>query len=364
MVLDRLKFIAALLITFNLINAEVLAETAAYNAQVIVSDFEKPWSIAELPDSELLLTEQGGRLWRVDGMGNKFEISGVPVVYNKSQGGLFDVLPATDFAESGALYIAYAGGGTAANRTTVVKTHLINNTLTETTTLLEVNPDKDTAAHYGGKLAWLADGTLLVSVGDGFEYREQAQDLNSEMGKLLRINADGTIPANNPFADTAPRVFSYGHRNPQGLVVDAATGNIFMTEHGPKGGDELNIITPGKNYGWPAITYGVDYSGALISPFTENPGMEQPITYWVPSIATSGLAIYHGSEFAAWDGDLLIGALVDRKLYRLEMDGSTVLSQSEPFPDVQGRVRDVRVFSNGVIYAVTDEGQLYRITRE
>ncbi len=363
MVLHRITFIAALLVTCNLVNAKELAETPSYNARVLASDLDQPWSVAELPNGDLLLTERGGQLWRVDNAGNKIKIGGVPAVYHKSQGGLFDALPDINFAETGALYIAYAGGGADANRTTVVKANLNDNTLTQITTLLAVNPDKDTAVHYGGKLAWLADGTLLVSVGDGFEYREHGQDLDSEMGKLLRINSDGTIPADNPFVATAPRVFSYGHRNPQGLVVDAATGSIFMTEHGPKGGDELNIIAPGKNYGWPAITYGIDYSGAVISPFTESPGMEQPITYWDPSIATSGLAIYHGNEFTDWEGDLLIGALKDRKLYRLEMEGGTVLSQSEPFPEVQGRVRDVRVFSDGVIYALTDEGQLYRISR-
>lgn len=363
MVLHRLTFIAGLLLASSLVNAET-AETANYQVKTMASDLAQPWSVAELPNDQLLLTEKGGRLWRIDEAGNKTEISGVPAVYHKSQGGLFDALPAPDFIDSGLLYISYAGGDADANRTTVVKARLQNNALTDITTMLAVSPDKDTAAHFGGKLAWLADGTLLVSVGEGFEYREQAQNLAAEMGKVLRINSDGSAPADNPFADTAPRVYSYGHRNPQGLAVDTATGHIFMTEHGPKGGDELNLIAPGKNYGWPAITYGVDYSGAVISPFTESPGMEQPLTYWVPSIATSGLAVYHGAEFPSWEGDLLLGALKDRKLYRLDMDGTTVVAQSEPFPEVQGRVRDVRVFSNGVIYAVTDEGQLYRISRE
>ena len=200
----------------------------------------------------------------------------------------------------------------------------------------------------------------MVSVGEGFEYREQAQSLDSELGKLLRIRSDGSPPPDNPFPDAAPRVYSYGHRHSQGLAVDDTDGTIWMTEHGPKGGDELNRIEAGNNYGWPAITYGVDYSGAIISPYTEAEGMEQPVTYWVPSIATSGLAIYRGDGFAGWQGSLLIGALKDEKLYRLAPDGQG-FSQSEPFPEVTGRVRDVRVLADGSIAAVTDEGAFYRI---
>ena len=199
-----------------------------------------------------------------------------------------------------------------------------------------------------------------MSVGEGFEYREQAQSLDSEMGKLLRILPDGTAPVDNPFPDQAPRVYSYGHRNPQGLVVDPATGTIWMTEHGPKGGDELNRIVAGNNYGWPAITYGVDYSGAIISPYTEAEGMEQPVMHWVPSIALSGLAIYRNNGFPNWDGSLLIGALKDQKLYRLAPTDSG-FEQTEPFPDVTGRIRDVRVLSDGSIVALSDEGSVYQI---
>ena len=333
-----------------------------YEVTTIATGLDKPWSVAQLPDDAgFLVTEKSGQLLHLTEQGVTTVISGVPAVYYKSQGGLLDVLLDPDFATNQTLYLSFAGGDAEANRTTVVRARLEGDTLADLETLLEVRPDKKKAAHYGGKLAFLADGSLLISVGEGFEYREQAQSLDSEMGKLLRIASDGTPLPDNPFPSAAPRVYSYGHRNPQGLAVDPVDGTIWMTEHGPKGGDELNKIVPGTNYGWPAITYGVDYSGAIISPYTEAEGMAQPVKHWVPSIATSGLAIYRGDGFPGWQGSLLIGALVDEKLYRLEPAGDG-FSQSEPFPEVTGRVRDVRVLSDGSIAALTDGGDFFRIT--
>jgi len=225
-----------------------------------------------------------------------------------------------------------------------------------------VAPNKEGSFHYGGKMVFLPDGTLIVSVGEGFSYREQAQNLSWELGKLLRVNADGSVPVDNPFPNEAPRVYSYGHRNPQGLIFDAGSQRILMHEHGPKGGDELNVIEAGKNYGWPAITYGVDYSGAVISPFTEADGMEQPMTYWVPSIGPSGLAIYRGDDFPGWEGDLLLGSLINGEIRRLQLDGNTVIDDSPVFPEVTGRVRDVRVLKDGSIVALTDEGNVFHIS--
>ena len=199
-------------------------------------------------------------------------------------------------------------------------------------------------------MAFLADGTLLLSVGEGYILREDAQKKESQLGKLLRMTEMGEAPTDNPFAD-APYVYSYGHRNPQGLIVDAPTQTIWMTEHGPKGGDELNKITAGRNYGWPAITYGVDYSGAIISPFTEAPGMEQPVTYWVPSIATSGLALYTSDAMPDLKGQLLVGGLKAKSGRRRRVGRSSV---SEPFPELEGRIRDVRALTDGSI-AVIDE---------
>ncbi len=349
------------LVTLLSLAASLPVLTADYEVITVASGLDKPWSVAQLPDGTgFLVTEKGGQLLHLTERGDVTPIAGVPEVYFKSQGGLLEVILDPDFSANRTVYLSYAGGDAEANRTTVVRARLAEDRLEQIETILEVLPDKKKAAHYGGKLAFLSDGTLLVSIGEGFEYREQAQSLDSELGKLLRIRSDGTPPPDNPFPEAAPRVYSYGHRNPQGLVVDRLDGTIWMTEHGPKGGDELNRIVPGSNYGWPAITYGVDYSGAIISPYTEAEGMVQPEIYWDPSIATSGLAIYRGAGFDGWQGSLLIGALKDEKLYRLT-PGDGGFSQSEPFPEVTGRVRDVRVLSDGSIAALTDGGTFFRI---
>ena len=340
------------------------ASAADYHINILATGLDKPWSLAELPDQQgFLVTEKSGQLLKLGADGAVSVVTGTPEVYFKSQGGLLDVIIDPAFSSNQRVFLSYAAGDGDSNRTTVASARLTDQGLQDLTVILEVNPAKAKAAHYGGKLAFLPDGSLLVSVGEGFEYREQAQALDSELGKLLRIHPDGAAPSDNPFPEKAPRVYSYGHRNPQGLAVDPLTGTLWMTEHGPKGGDELNRIEPGNNYGWPAITYGVDYSGAIISPYTEADGMEQPVVHWVPSIALSGLAVYRSEAFPLWDGSLLIGALKDQKLYRLTPN-DTGFDQSEPFPDVTGRIRDVRVLSDGSIAAVSDEGSVYHIRPE
>ena len=340
------------------------AEAQDYQIETLASGLDKPWSIAEIGEGDYLVTEKTGRLLRLTGEGEIRTISGTPDVYYANQGGLLEVSVHPNFAANAMVYLSLAGGVAEANRTTIIRGVLADDRLEQTETILEVTPDKATAAHYGGRLAWLPDGTLLVSLGDGFVHREEAQNLDKEFGKLLRIHADGSPPADNPFADRAPRVFSYGHRNPQGLIYDSETDRILMHEHGPKGGDELNHIQAGNNYGWPAITYGVDYSGAVISPFTEAPGMEQPLRYWVPSIGPSGLALYRGDDFPEWQGDLLLGSLIDRQVRRLELEGGQVVSDSAIFPEIAGRVRDIRVLGDGAIVVVTDEGEVFRVSRE
>jgi glucose/arabinose dehydrogenase len=337
-------------------------ETRAYDVTTLASGLDKPWSIAEIGEDTFLITEKTGRLLVLAADGTLSALNGVPTVYSANQGGLLEVLPDPDFQQNRTVYLSFAAGSKEANRTTVVSGILDGANLTSLKTLLEVSPEKEGPAHYGGKMAFLPDGSLLISVGEGYQYRERAQDLDWELGKLLRINTDGAPPPDNPFPDTAPRVYSYGHRNPQGLIYDPATDRVLMLEHGPKGGDELNQIVPGKNYGWPAITYGVDYSGAVISPFTEAEGMEQPLTYWVPSIGPSGLAIYQGNQFPELQGDLLLGSLINEEIRRLKLEGKKVTRDESIFPEVTGRVRDIRVLSDGSIVAVTDEGDIFHIT--
>ena len=338
------------------------AAQADIEIQTIAEGFDTPWSIAELPNSEgFLVTERPGGLHRVSGSGETESISGVPAVFAKRQGGLFDVVLHPDFEANNTLFLAYAAGSEESNRTTVARAKLNGNSLTDLKVIFEVTPDKKGGGHFGGRMAFLADGTLLLSVGEGYILREDAQKKESQLGKLLRMTDMGEAPADNPFAE-APYVYSYGHRNPQGLIVDAPTQTIWMTEHGPKGGDELNKITSGKNYGWPAITYGVDYSGAIISPFTEAPGMEQPVTYWVPSIATSGLALYTSDAMPDLKGKLLVGGLKAKKVVAVDVSGAEA-SVSEPFPELEGRIRDVRALTDGSI-AVVDEaaGKIVRIS--
>ena len=359
----RASHIVSIALATLLFSVTGLVSAQNYQVTSLATGLDKPWSIAFIDNGAFLITEKSGRLVRLDADGAITAISNTPEVYYANQGGLLEVLPDPEFATTRTIYLSFAGGDKSANRTTVVKATLDGDALTQSETILEVAPDKEGPAHYGGKLAFLPDDTLLVSVGEGFKYREEAQNLDWELGKLLRINTDGSVPADNPFPEQAPRVFSYGHRNPQGLIYDTDSQRILMMEHGPKGGDELNHIVAGKNYGWPAITYGVDYSGAVISPFTEADGMEQPLNYWVPSIGPSGLAIYRGDLFPEWQGDLLLGSLINREMRRLKLDGDTVVIDEAIIPEISGRVRDVRVLADGSIVAVTDEGDVFHVSQ-
>ena len=330
--------------------------------KTIAEGLDTPWSITELPDQGFLVTERPGGLKYVSVSGDVIPVTGVPEVFAQRQGGLFDVVLHPDFSNNQTIFLSYAAGSEDSNRTTVARAVFDRNSLKDVAVIFEVSPSKRGGGHFGGRMAFLADGTLLLTVGEGYTLREDAQKTESQLGKLLRMTEDGDAPSDNPFAD-APYVYSYGHRNPQGLIVDASSQAIWMTEHGPKGGDELNRIEPGKNYGWPAITYGVDYSGAIISPFTEAPNMEQPVTYWVPSIATSGLALYTSSAIPSLTGKLLIGGLKAKKVVAVDVSGDSAVL-SEPFPDLEGRVRDVRALSDGSV-AVIDEagGKVIRVSQ-
>ena len=236
--------------------------------------------------------------------------------------------------------------------------------------LFTVAPLKNTSAHYGGRMVFLPDGTLFSATGDGFEFREQAQKLDNLFGKTIRINKDGSIPKDNPFIDTdraKPEIWSYGHRNPQGVSLDPKTGNLYLHEHGARGGDELNLIERGKNYGWPAITYSVDYSGATISPYTEHPKMEQPLIQWTPSIAPSGMTLYNPQNdnppFPQWRGNLFASALAERTVRRLTLERGKVIDQQIMFTDIGARIRDVKVGPKGYLYLLTDssKGKVIRI---
>ncbi|MDZ4738412.1 MAG: PQQ-dependent sugar dehydrogenase [Alphaproteobacteria bacterium] len=337
--------------------AEAPVVKTGYKVSEVAKGLDHPWSLAFLPDGSILVTERAGRLRLITG--GKLQpqpIGGVPPVHTGSQAGLFDVVLHPKFAENQFIYLTYAHGSAGANATRVARARFDGGALKDLKVIFEAKPSKDTNNHYGAKLAFLGDGTFALTIGDGFEYREKAQDLSSHLGKIVRLNDDGSVPSGVTFANAAPGIFSLGHRNQQGLAYDSESGRLYETEHGPQGGDELNIIEPGMNYGWPVITYGMDYSGAYVSPYTQRPGMEQPVLVWTPSIAPSGLAVYRGDKFPGWNGDLFVGALAFKHLRRIDIDErGEVAGQSQLLTELGARIRDVRVSPDGFIYVTTDD---------
>jgi glucose/arabinose dehydrogenase len=342
--------------------------TAGYKVVEIAKDLDHPWSMAFLPDGSMLVTERAGRLRIIkNGALLPQAVSGVPAVHTGSQAGLFDIVLHPNFAQNGLVYLTFAAGTKSANGTQVARARFDGAALSDLQVIFKAMPLKDTDNHYGGRMAFLPDGTFVLTIGEGFEYREKAQDLGSDLGKVVRLNDDGTVPQNNPFigqAGVRPEIYTWGHRNEQGLVFDAQSGRLWETEHGPRGGDELNRIVARKNYGWPLITYGMDYSGAYVSPYTQRSGLEQPVIYWTPSIAPSGLTIYRGDKFPAWNGDLFVGALAFKHLRRVHLDPQgNVVSQEQLLNDKHWRIRDVRVSPDGYLYVSTDEedGRVLRL---
>ena len=364
-----MRFVTVVATIFFLVASGLpsLARAADYALTNVAGDLDFPWSVAFLPNGDYLVAERSGSLKRIGEDGRATTIGGVPDTYVAGQGGFFDVVLDPGFATNRVVYLAFAEGRKRSNQTAVVRATLSGDALTNSKVIFRVEPDKNTAHHYGGRLAFLPDGTLLITTGEGYRYKDQAQEIDNHFGKVIRINPDGSVPADNPFVregGAAAKVWSYGHRNPQGLVVDPATGKVWLHEHGPRGGDEVNLIEPSLNYGWPAITYGIDYSGAKISPYTALDGMEQPKHYWDPSIAPSGLAIYRGDAFPEWQGNLFVGALKDRDVRRLTVEDDRITDEEIVFAEINERIRDVRTGPDGYLYILTDsnQGRLIRVS--
>ena len=341
----------------------------SYKIQEVASGLNFPWSLAFLPDGGLLVTERTGQLIKITDSDVSKLVTGLPTdIYVEGQGGLLEVVLHPDFSINRWLYFSYAVGDDDKNALQVVRAKLIDNKLTEKKVVFTVTPFKSTPVHFAGRMAFLPDKTLLITSGDGFDYREDAQRLNSLLGKTIRINDDGSAPTNNPFVTENPDspnnyVFSYGHRNHQEILYDAQRNVIFSNEHGPDGGDELNIIQAGVNYGWPVITRGLDYIGSRISPFTEYANMQQPRLDWTPSIAPSGMAVHQGNLFSELNGDLLVSVLKFKEVRWLQMNGVKVVGQTSLFKELEQRIRDVRVHPDGSIYILTDSenGKVLRI---
>ena len=337
--------------------------------ETLVTGLEHPWGLAFLPDGSMLVTERPGRLRVVrDGSLAPQPVAGVPPVYAAGQGGLLDVVLHPDFADNQLIYLAYAHGTRGAATTRVARARFGDATLTGLQVVFEAVPLRATAAHFGARLAFLPDGTFVIGLGDGFNYRESAQRLDDHLGTVVRLNADGTVPADNPFVDRAgalAEIFSYGHRNIQGVAFDPVTATMVTHEHGPRGGDEINYLEAAGNYGWPLATYGIDYSGAIVSPYQGHPGTLQPALHWTPSIAPSGLAVYDGALFPDWQGDLLVGALAGQHLRRVIRDSDgAITGETALLTELAARIRDVRIGPDGAIYVLTDapDGALLRLT--
>jgi len=338
-----------------------------YRVVTVVEGLEHPWSIAFLPGGDMLITERPGRLRIVrEGVLLEEPVAGVPEVLAQGQGGLLDVVPHPDFASNRLLYLSYSKplADSAGATTAVVRGRFENDRLTEVEPLFEA--DSRGRGHYGSRLAFDGNGYLFITVGDrqapprGDLEAHPAQDLTNHHGTINRIHDDGRVPADNPFVGqdgARPEIWSYGHRNAQGLAIHPETGDLWANEHGPQGGDELNLIRPGLNYGWPVVGYGVNYrSGAAIHEGTHREGMEPSAHVWVPSIATSGLLIYTGDRFPAWRGNIFVGGLGGEQLARLTLDGQEV-EQEETLHFGRGRIRDVRQGPDGYIYLAIDGRQ-------
>ncbi len=344
-----------------------VAQAADVRYETVADGLSYPWSLAFLPDGSMLVTERDGRLRRiVDGRLEPEPVAGVPDVYVAGQGGLFEVLPDPGFDDNQTVYLSYAHGDAKANSTRVARARLVDAALVDLEVLFTASPVKSTPHHYGGRMLLAADGTLLVTVGEGFDDREQAQQLDSHLGKVIRIESSGAVPEDNPFVavhGARPEIYSFGHRNAQG-IVQTEDGTIYLNEHGPRGGDEVNLVEPGVNYGWPAITHGRDYTFAAITPYTELDGMRQPILVWTPSIAPSGMTVYSGDLFPEWRGDLFVTALVERAVRRLEIDGGRIVADERVFEEIGERLRDIRSGPDGALYVLTDSdnGSVIRIT--
>jgi aldose sugar dehydrogenase len=336
------------------------SRAADYTLHTLAEGLAFPWSLAFLPDGDVLVTEREGRLRVIrDGALLPDPVTGVPETYAVGQGGLMDIRLHPNFADNRLVYLSYAHqeGDSLANQLRVARAEYADGALSNLEVIFGSAPMKETPVHFGARLAFMTDGKLLITTGDDFIHRERAQLLDNNFGKTIRLNDDGSIPDDNPFIGiegARPELWTYGHRNPQGLLVDAESGRVYLHEHGPMGGDELNIIEPGKNYGWPVATYGLDYSGARISPFEERPGMEIPIEYWVPSIAPSGMTLYNGDAFPAWQGDIFVAALANMTVRRLDMDNGAVRDQETLFAEVEERFREVRTGLDGYLYLLTD----------
>lgn len=349
---------------------DIKTETGSLQVNTIAEGLENLWSLAFLPDGRMLVTERPGRLRIVDAKGKVGEpLRGLPAIDAQGQGGLLDVVLAPDFATSQRIYFSYAEpGDKKGNSTAVSYATLKEDRLENVTRVFSQQPKIESSGHFGSRLVWAPDGTLFITLGERYSAKDDAQTLDTHHGKVVRINADGSVPADNPFVKTKgalPEIWSYGHRNVQGAAIHPLTKELWTGEHGPQGGDELNIDRAGKNYGWPVITYGENYGGGKIGEGTHKEGMEQPQHKWVPSIATAGFIFYTGDKFPQWKNNILLASLNGKTLVRLVLEGDKIVKEERLLTQELGqRLRSVVQGPDGLVYLVTDESdaKIYQLS--
>ena len=336
-----------------------------YEVETLASGLEHPWSLAFLPNGTALVTERVGRVRRFEEGKLSPPLRGLPKVYAAEQGGLLDVQLHPEFRRNRLVYFSFSAGEPSKNGTEVARARLDGNRLTDWRTIFVAEPKAKDGYQFGSRLLFDRDGLLYVTLGERYHRMQDAQRLSNHLGKIVRVHDDGAIPESNPFVgrkSAKGEVYSYGHRNVQGIAM-RADGTLWAHEHGPRGGDELNHLVSGANYGWPTVTFGIDYSGAIISERSSAPGIEAPVVYWDPSIAPSGMTFYSGALFPEWKGDLFLGALAHTHLRRLRIEGGKVIEQEALLKSRRERIRDVREGPDGALYLLTDspQGKLLRM---
>jgi glucose/arabinose dehydrogenase len=351
-------------------NTSFTSSAGQLDVQTVASGLVNPWALAFLPDGRMLVTERPGRMRLVTAEGQLSPpLKGVPEVLASGQGGLLDVVTDKAFTQNKTIYFCYAERTAGGGRTALARARLNEGggRLDEVKVIFRQEGPLSSGNHYGCRIAQASDGNLFVALGEHYSGRDEAQNLANHLGKIIRIAPDGTAPSDNPYVgrdNAKPEIWSFGHRNEQGLAINPASGDLWEIEHGPRGGDEVNIIGKGKNYGWPVIGYGIDYSGAKIHDATAKDGMEQPIKYWVPSIAPSGMMFYTGKLFKKWTGSLFTGALAGKMLVRLSLNGNAVTSEERLLQNLNERIRDVRQGPDGALWLLTDNsaGRILRVS--
>lgn len=333
-------------------------EKGVFRVTTFAEGLQYGWGLEMLPDGRMLVTERAGRMRIIDKDGKlSGALSGLPQIAVMGQGGLLDVALSPSFAKDQLVYFSFAEAGEGGAGTAVARGKLANSALEDVQVIWRQKPKVNSPNHWGSRIVFRPDGTLFVTLGDRYTQRDKVQDLSTTIGKLVRLNPDGTPPRDNPFVNkqgALPEIWSYGHRNVQAAALHPQTHELWTVEHGARGGDELNHPQPGRNYGWPVITYGVDYSGAKIGEGTAKPGMEQPVYYWDPVIAPSGALFYTGKVFSDWQGDLFVGSLQPGGLVRLDLEDGRVVKETRYLGELRERIRDVQQGPDGLLYLLTD----------